>query len=109
MSVRIYGASDDLIEVDGDIYEDFNPSHDDEASYLAFADGTVIRVTYDGQWHISRLAEGAAEYAHDAATSIDGEPRKDGSPSYSDRVTLTGLGDLPIAWVVFGTSYAEAK
>jgi hypothetical protein len=109
VSLIVYGASDDLVEVEGDVREEFNPKHDDKPSYLAVSDGTVLRITYDGQWHISRVAEGAAEYAHDAATAEDGDPREDGSPCYSDRVTLTGAGDLPLAWVVFGDRFEAAQ
>lgn len=101
MSLIVYGASDDLVEIEGDIREEFNPRSDDEPSYLGFSDGTLLRISYDGQWHISRLVEGAADYKHEPATGEEGE-RGDGSPAYSDRVTLTGFGDLPLAWVVFG-------
>lgn len=101
MSVTIYGASDDLIEVEGDIREEFSPNRDDKPTYLGFSDGTLLRVSYDGQWHITRLTEGAASYEHVAAFAEEGE-RDDGSPAYSDRVTLTGMGDLPLAWVICG-------
>ena len=50
MRLTIYGASADLIEVDGDYREEFNhyDSCDDNAkpAYLAFADGTVLSITY---------------------------------------------------------------
>jgi hypothetical protein len=110
VSLIVYGASDDLVEIEGDIREEFNHG-DGEPSYLAVSDGTVLRITYDGQWHISRITEGAAEYAHDPATAEDGDPRDDEykTPCYSDRVTLTGMGDLPLAWVVFGDRFEAAR
>lgn len=106
MSLVVYGASDDLVEVEGDIREEFNQSmfEDETANYLAVSDGTVLRISYDGIWHIARVAEGAAEYAHEPATAEEGT-REDGTPAYSDRVTLTGMGDLPLAWVVFGDRF----
>jgi hypothetical protein len=95
MSVKVYGASDDLIEVEGDIDEEFNPKNDEDPSYLAFADGTVLRVTYDGMWHIQRIAVGSATYLKHEATNEDDD--------YSDIVTLTGDG--PLKWVVFGPRF----
>lgn len=110
MSLTVYGASDDLVEVEGDVREEFNPG--DGPSYLAVSDGTVLRITYDGQWHISCVAVGTAEYTHDVATAEDGDPREDGSPCYSDRVTLTfpptALG-ATVEWVVFGDRFEAAK
>lgn len=97
VSVKVYGTSDDLVEVEGDITEEFNPLHDDKPSFLAFSDGTVLRITYDGMWHIARIAEGSAEYAKRNATDIDQD--------YSDIVTLTGLADLPLSWCVFGDRF----
>lgn len=102
MSVVIYGASDDLVEVEGDIREEFNPG--DGPSYLAVSDGTVLRISYDGQWHISRVASGSAGYEHHPAYAKEGN-RADGSAAYSDRVTLVGTGYVPLAWVVFGDRF----
>lgn len=102
MSLIVYGASDDLVEVDGDVREEFNPG--DGPSYLAISDGTVLRVTYDGRWRIDRIAEGAAHYQHEAASSDEGHRDDEyGTPRYSDRVTLTLQSpDAAISWVVFG-------
>lgn len=87
MPVKVYGASDDLVEIEGD---------DDAKSYLAFSDGTVLRVTYDGMWHIARVQEGTAAYEHRQATNEDDD--------YSDIVTLDGA----ISWCVFGDRYEVA-
>jgi hypothetical protein len=104
VSLIVYGASDDLVEVDGDVREEFNPG--DGPSYIAVSDGTVLRITYDGQWHVTRLVAGSTTYQHDAATAEDGDPREDGSPCYSDRVILSGV---PVSWVVFGDRYEAAS
>jgi hypothetical protein len=93
--VTIYGASDDLIEVEGDFSEEYNPSNDDDPTYLAFGDGTVLSVKYGdatgGFWRINRVRVGTATYAKTEATDEDDD--------YSDRVTLEG----DLRWVVVGT------
>lgn len=40
MSTKLYGASDDLIELDGDLSEEINPT-DDDWTPLTFSDGTM--------------------------------------------------------------------
>ena len=92
-----YGASDDLIEIEGDIREEFNPSEDD--GILAFSDGTILRVSYDndGMWRIAPIAVGSAVYEMVQGTDPDND--------YSDHAWLTG----DIEWVVFGSQYAKVK
>ncbi|MBZ0270558.1 hypothetical protein K8I61_00865 [bacterium] len=104
-AVTIRGASDDLIEVEGDINEEFNHygSCDDNAEprYLAFGDGTVLSITYGvggGFWRINRVRAGSAVYEKQEATD-------ENSDDYSDRVTLTG----ELGCVVFGTQYVKAR
>ena len=104
--VTIYGASDDLIEVDGSIYEEFSALHgrvDDDGTggLLAFSDGTVLDVVYDhnGVWRINRLAAGTADYS-----KVEAPPEEEDG-NYSDRVTLTGA----IHWCVYGSEMAKAK
>lgn len=94
--IIIYGSSDDLIEIEGDINEEFgfaSYQDDRDTAYLTFSDGTVLCVFYDdgGIWRITRRAKGTAEYKKEEATN----PNTD----YSDRVTLKGNVD----WVVFGS------
>jgi len=100
MSITIYGASDDLIEIDGDICEEFNwiPS-DDGTRLLAFSDGTLLRVAYDcdGIWRLNLVARGAARF-----TKVEGDVEKD-TP---DEVTLS---DVEIKWVVLGEQSAVNK
>lgn len=98
-TVTIYGASDDLIELDGAIREEFTCYDEDEPTYLAFSDGTVLSVLYDGQgmWRVNRVAEGSATYAKREATDPDDD--------YSDRVTLAG----DLAWCVYGKNYTRAE
>lgn len=98
--IEIYGASDDLIELDGDISEEFNPPYDEDAgSLLAFSDGTVLKIVYgdEGIWRISPIHTGTAAYELTQGTDMDED--------YTDRATLTG----EIDWVVFGTRIEKAK
>jgi len=107
---KIYGASDDLIEVDGDIREEFYHS-EDGVDLLAFSDGTLLSVEYDnsGMWRINRLMDGTSRYTKDEATAEEGN-REDGLPAYSDVVTLTpGVDRERVRWIVHGVSWARQR
>lgn len=96
-TIKIYGVSDDLIEIDGDIREEFNHYNEDDPFYLAFSDGTALSINYnkDGFWRINRLAIGSAEYFKHEGMDEDGD--------YSDIVTLKG----DIKWAVGGKNFAK--
>lgn len=98
--VTIYGASDDLIEVEGDVEEEFNPPPDEATGILAFSDGTVLRVEYtnDGIWRVTPLFKGTATISIVQAASEDDD-------NYSDRATLEG----DVRWVVFGSEFRKAS
>jgi len=98
MSAAVYGASDDLIEVEGQIDEEFNPAADEDG-FLAFSDGTLLSIAYTdaGFWRIHVLKGGASH-----ATKVEGD---DEDTNYSDRLTLVG----DIRWVLYGTQKAVAK
>lgn len=103
--VKVYGASDDLIELDGSLYEEFSyDEHKD--NYIAFGDGTVLQVLYtgNGRWHIDRYMAGTAEYEKVEATSDEGK-RDDETPAYSDVVTLRG----DLQWAVHGSGFARRE
>jgi hypothetical protein len=98
--VVIYGASDDLIEIEGALREEFNGG--DDLAYLAFSDGTVLTVQYadDGCWRINRVATGTLAYTKVEADGAD-------TKNYSDRVTLSGPpGEL--RWCVNGTGFVTS-
>lgn len=96
-SVDVYGASDDLIEVEGDLNEEFSPDSDDQETWLIFGDGTVLSIRYDdfGIWRINRPHAGTAEFEKHEALGDEGT-REDGRPAYSEIVTLTG----ELRWVI---------
>ncbi len=104
MDITVYGASDDLIEIDGAIreefgYDDYDDNSDHNGDLLAFSDGTVLRIRRDhaGVWRITPAARGAADLRVDQAPEDDDDNR-------TDRATLTG----DIRWVVHGTGIATA-
>lgn len=99
MKVTIYGASDDLIEIGGDLREEFNALGDDDSAYLGFSDGTLLLIQYgkggNAFWRITPVIYGSAAYSKVEATSEDDD--------YSDVVTLDG----EIKWVVCGSEWAR--
>lgn len=103
--IRIYGASDDLIEVEGDISEEF-PYYDGDA-LLAFSDGTLLSVRYDsfGIWRITPITKGRSRLTHIICSS-DGFEDDD----YSDQVHLFDEElDEPITWVLYGIDLARRR
>lgn len=64
MTTTITGCSDDLIEIDGDVHEEFTApawKDDYEGGYITCSDGTVLRFTYDkdGLWRFAPVSKGA--------------------------------------------------
>lgn len=101
MKVKVYGASDDLIEVEGGIEAEFAHYDDDnEKACLAFSDGTLLRVRFadDGIWRITTVRKGASGITKDEA--IDGD-------NHTDVVTLDP--DRKIEWVALVTDYETAN
>jgi hypothetical protein len=100
-TVTLYGASDDLIEVEGDIREEFGcyGATDDGPLHVAFSDGTLASIRYgdEGIWRILIHRSGTAKATLKQATDADSD--------YSDRLTLEG----DVLWVVIGPFVAKAK
>ncbi len=101
MGIKIYGASDDLIEIEGDIREEYNVHvfDDDDGRYLAFSDGTVVRVYYDqeGVWRFRIVSKGKATQSHALPIGED------------DHTEVLELTDASITWVVMGTKFTTSK
>lgn len=103
--ITIYGASDDLVEVSGDISEEFGYDGDagardqeDRGDLLGFSDGTLLRILRDreGVWRITRLRPGTAAFTLEQGNEDD---------TGTDRATLDG----DVAWVVHGTTFASRR
>ncbi|MFL0197795.1 hypothetical protein ACJDU8_19820 [Clostridium sp. WILCCON 0269] len=56
----VTGASDDLIEIGGELEEEFN-AYDCNDGTMAFSDGTLLRVDYskDGIWKFNPIYKGS--------------------------------------------------
>lgn len=95
--ITIYGVSDDLIEIQGDIREEFGYHSDEDGDLLAISDGTVLRIKYDsdGVWRITPVTKGAN------LVTIEQAPAND-EDNYSDKATVAGI----VAWVVQGIAKA---
>lgn len=106
VAIKVYGASDDLIEVDGDVEAEFYAlkigEDEDDGGVLAFSDGTVLRIIYTraGVWRITPVAIGVS------VVDIVQAP-EDNEDNYSDVATLTH--SHTIQWVVCGTEVAKAR
>lgn len=102
-TITVTGASDDLIEVDGAIREEFNARDTDrggDGNLLAFSDGTVLHIDYTraGVWRIAPLARGTATLTIDQCSGDEDDDR------YTDVATLAG----DVRWVVHGNRIERA-
>ena len=92
--IRIYGASDDIVEIEGDIIEEFSLYKNDDGNrkwVFAISDGTLLGIEYDGLWRIKVILPGLAEYKK-TFEAIDPD-----SDKYSDVIELT---KQTINWIV---------
>ena len=86
VSATVYGASDDLIEVKGDVREEFH-WNDCLPAYLRFSNGVVLRVSFFDVWRIDPVAN--------ADQVLIEKCPEDDEDDYTD--TATVLGD--VTWV----------
>ncbi len=104
MGTKLYGASDDLIELDGDISEEFShymAGDDDNNRHLAFSDGTLLKVYYDKDsiWRFPVLIQGSL---FDKKIECPFESEENG---HSDQVLFKD----GLKWVVCGEDFAKSK
>jgi hypothetical protein len=86
--VTISGASDDLIEIEGDINDEVSAY--DYPKFITFDDGTVVKAEYspegyNGMWKVEVVREGTSLSEHIPATGADAD--------YTDKVILTCRDD----------------
>ena len=81
---RLYGASDDLIEMDGGYRGEvgfFNPGDDERKALVVFDDGTVATISYGkggmAIWGIELLKQGALFDRLEPCTDEDADPHSD--------------------------------
>jgi len=91
MSVKIYGSSDDLIIVEGDITVEFNAySTQDECLFLS--NGLAFSVEYNGLWKF-QLIRGDGRFINYTHIATDSNSKK-----YSDVIEIKGT----ITWAGLG-------
>lgn len=100
----IYGASDDLLEIGGDLSEEFSSSQD-EPQIVGLSNGVVLRITCDdeGIWRITPL-KGGDHVAVVFARGEDDGADEDDCPGYSDKAVITDS----LSWAVVGTEWVHA-
>ncbi len=100
MKTKIYGASDDLIEIEGAINDEAN-HYDAKNVKITCSDGTTAVISYNGNWMITVKKTG-----HLFEKIVLGNPAEEphtdeyakGLPPYSDVLVL----DKGIDWVKIG-------
>lgn len=53
MQTKIYGASDDLIEIEGDVSDEHGCWNHKKPINISASDGTQASIFYDGEWKIN--------------------------------------------------------
>ncbi len=103
-TITIYGSSDDLIEFEGDITEEYCV---DEEGYLIFDNDVVVKFAYtdDGEWKFQLVSGPAEIVSHIKAGKADCEKYND----YSDVLTIKGDFNHAYAWKNNPPSVYEIK
>ncbi|WP_094603445.1 hypothetical protein SPSIL_014970 [Sporomusa silvacetica DSM 10669] len=93
--LKVTGYSDDNIEIDGDIRDEFD-RYNSDGDYLAFSDGTVLFAKYDdnGIWRFTVIAKGNL---YDS--KVDGDVM-------ADTADVINFKD-GIKWVVCGKDFTK--
>ena len=108
MFTRIYGASDDLIEIDGQINDEVE-AYSSETKPIKFKTslGTKGTILYNGEWKITITEEGSDFMRVVESVGDDDDHTEDNTkniPSYSDVLILSG----DLEWVkVKGKKYKK--
>lgn len=108
MFTRIYGASDDLIEIDGQISDEVDAySASDEPVKFKTSLGTKGTIIYNGEWKITITEEGSDFMRVVESVGDDDDHTEDDTkniPSYSDVLILSG----DLEWVkIKGKKYKK--
>lgn len=78
---RMYGASDDLVELDGECLGELGKygTSEDEPVMVAFSDGTVANIWYgdEGIWKIRLLNKGLMYAGLEQCTDSEADPYSD--------------------------------
>jgi hypothetical protein len=102
--VYVSGFGDDLIEVEGDVSAEFLPLDKGEkvGGYLAFSDGSILSIEYDGVWRIfAEIIADDSQYLKEYE-AIEGD-----EAAYSDVVRLSN--SYGIKWVALAKEYSATR
>lgn len=90
--IKVYGASDDLVEVEGDPGEEFGCYN--KTGYLVFSNGVVLSIAYGdlGIWKINKMSDPLKVVNLEICEDPDANP-------YSDIAYIDG----DIKWMFFTT------
>jgi hypothetical protein len=104
-NIYVWGCSDDLIEITGDIEEEF--SGDGHGDLVICSDGTVLEVVYDseGNWRflINELGKDASVVTH--------KPGSEEAQKFSKGRDYTEVAEVQgyIEWLVVTQKIARPK
>lgn len=100
MKTKIYGASDDLIEIEGEIEDEVGCYNHKKPILIEVSDGTKATIFYDGEWKIN--ISFAGEKYIEKVDSVGDDAKHIGDykncTSYSDILIL----NEDIEWVKVG-------
>lgn len=76
---KVYGASDDLVEIEGDFVGEVSSYDDENGVLLVMSDGTLLKVFYgdEGIWKITLVKKGGAFERIDQCDDADARPHSD--------------------------------
>lgn len=84
MATKVYGASDDLIELEGDFCGEigcFGTDEDEQGVLVVMSDGTLLEVKYgkndDAIWEVKILKKGELFDRLDVCDDEDSKPHSD--------------------------------
>lgn len=114
MKTRIYGASDDLIEIDGIVTDEIN-SYSERKISISASDGTTGTIVYgkEGNWEIDVKNKGDKFVSLIKAVGDDSkhtDSNAEGCSSYSDVLVLDeGIEWIKVGKKSFGNKVAIAR
>lgn len=101
MQTKIYGYSDDLVEIEGAINDEWGCFHHKKPIPIEVSDGTKATIFYDGEWKINVPFAGSKYVEKIDSVGDDNEHtgKADGCTSYSDVLIF----EDGIEWVKVGS------
>jgi len=103
MKTKIYGVSDDLIEIEGEISDEVGCYGHTRPINISVSDGTTATIVYDGEWKIKVKTEGGkfikvVDSVGDDSDVDHTDEDANGCSTYSDVLVF----DDGIEWIKIG-------